>query len=127
MGIVLAVVGFGIVFGAMTQYFLTINQERVPTEVRPHVIVLSVGSALSAVAVALSPTWAVILLGVFSVSVGALLLYILSIRRLPLGALTAVVGEPMPEFAAPDQDGAPFSLKSLRGQRVMVKFFRGSW
>jgi len=34
-----------------------------------------------------------------------------------------VVGEAAPEFEAPDQDGAPFRLSSLRGSPVVLYFY----
>jgi thioredoxin-dependent peroxiredoxin len=33
------------------------------------------------------------------------------------------VGEPAPEFEAPDQDGRPFRLSSLRGSPVVLYFY----
>lgn len=33
------------------------------------------------------------------------------------------VGDKLPKFAAPTQDGAPFSSDSLRGQRVVLYFY----
>ena len=56
-----------------------------------------------------------------------LMLSLLGLRRLPDGALIARVGAPMPPASALDERGRPFELASLRGQRVLFKFFRGSW
>jgi thioredoxin-dependent peroxiredoxin len=33
------------------------------------------------------------------------------------------IGDPAPEFTLPDQNGAPVSLSSLRGQRVVIYFY----
>jgi hypothetical protein len=38
-----------------------------------------------------------------------------------------VVGSPLPDFTAPDENGKPFELASLRGRPVLLKFFRGHW
>ncbi len=37
------------------------------------------------------------------------------------------VGGPILGFTAPDENGAPFSLASLAGKPVLLKFFRGHW
>ena len=35
--------------------------------------------------------------------------------------------EPAPDFTLNDQDGKPFTLRSLRGSRVVLVFYRGYW
>src|SRR5262245_38151241 len=37
------------------------------------------------------------------------------------------VGGPILDFTAPDADGRPFALASLRGRPYLLKFFRGHW
>jgi len=37
------------------------------------------------------------------------------------------VGEPLPDFTAPDENDQPFSLASLAGKPVLLKVFRGHW
>lgn len=37
------------------------------------------------------------------------------------------VGDPFTDFTAPDADGHPFTLSSLTGQPILLKFFRGHW
>jgi len=37
------------------------------------------------------------------------------------------VGGPILDFTAPDADGRPFQLSSLRGRPYLLKFFRGHW
>ena len=37
------------------------------------------------------------------------------------------VGAPLPDFTAPDENGKPFSIESLHGRPVLIKFFRGHW
>ena len=44
-------------------------------------------------------------------------------RRTP----TVAVGQPILDFTAPDADGRPFALASLRGRPYLLKFFRGHW
>lgn len=44
-------------------------------------------------------------------------------RRLP----AVRVGGPVLDFEAPDDQGRPFRLASLRGRPLLLKFFRGHW
>ena len=37
------------------------------------------------------------------------------------------VGSPLLDFTAPDENGKPFGLASLRGRPILLKFFRGHW
>lgn len=37
------------------------------------------------------------------------------------------VGLPLPSIVAPDPDGLPFDVASLRGHPVLIKLFRGHW
>lgn len=37
------------------------------------------------------------------------------------------VGDAIPEFRAIDDSGSPFDSASLKGSRVLLKFFRGHW
>jgi cytochrome oxidase Cu insertion factor (SCO1/SenC/PrrC family) len=37
------------------------------------------------------------------------------------------LGQPVPNFTAPDDDGEPFELASLTGNALLLKFFRGHW
>ena len=127
MALILAVIGFVMVNAAMTHYFMTIAKETVPEDVRPHAAVIVLGAATSVAAIGLSPGAATITLGVLSVAFAAFLLWLFAQRRLPDGTPIARVGEPMPILEAPDQDGKLVRLHDLKGRRVMLKFFRGSW
>jgi peroxiredoxin Q/BCP len=37
--------------------------------------------------------------------------------------MNLTIGDPAPDFTLPDQNGAPVSLASLRGQRVVIYFY----
>lgn len=37
------------------------------------------------------------------------------------------VGAPILDFTAPDHTGEPFTLSSLNGKPILMKFFRGHW
>jgi hypothetical protein len=127
MGPIIALAGFLITQGVISWYFTVINREKVPVSVGPFAGAILAGMALTAVAVALEPgVLTGTLLGLNGVMGGGIL-WLLTQRKLPDGELIAAVGQPMPPLSAPDNTGAPFVLASLKGRRVMLKFFRGSW
>ncbi len=46
---------------------------------------------------------------------------------LPKPQIASAQGKRAPNFALQDQDGKTVRLSSLRGQRVLLVFFRGTW
>jgi hypothetical protein len=50
-----------------------------------------------------------------------------TISRMPDQPAAVGVGDTAPDFTAPDADGTSFTLSQLRGQPVLLKFFRGHW
>ena len=127
MALAIALVGFAVTHGVITWYFVVINKEKVPVNVGPFRAVILAGMALTTLALALQPGAATGALFGINAAMGVFILWLLTQRKLPDGDLIARTGEPMPAFAAPDHTGTPFDLASLKGKRVMVKFFRGSW
>jgi hypothetical protein len=123
----LAVAGLLITHGVITWYFIVINKEKVPVSVGPFAGVMVAGMLLSTLALQLGPDAVTGALFALNVAMGGGILLLLTQRKLPDGALIATVGEPMPALSAPDHTGTAFDLASLKGKRVMVKFFRGSW
>jgi cytochrome oxidase Cu insertion factor (SCO1/SenC/PrrC family) len=61
-----------------------------------------------------------------------LLLFLLSAllsssQVLPKPQIASAEGKPAPNFALKDENGKTFQLASLRGQRVLLLFYRGYW
>jgi hypothetical protein len=61
-----------------------------------------------------------------------LLLFLLSAlvtssQVLPKPQITSAEGKPAPNFVLKDENGKTFRLVSLRGQRVLLLFYRGYW
>jgi len=50
-----------------------------------------------------------------------------SSQVLPKPQITSAEGKPAPKFALKDESGKTFRLASLRGQRVLLLFYRGYW
>lgn len=123
----MALLGFLTVHVAIVGYFAVIAAEKTPERVWPLALTLLLGAGLSGAGLALAP-------GIWtgagfasSAGMAGFVLWLLTLRRLPDGALVVEVGDPMPALRATTDTGAPFDLTSMKRRRVMVKFFRGSW
>ena len=127
MGFFIGLSGFLIINGAMLHYLGLIGKEKVPVSLVPHSVIMLLGALSAVVGVALAGTGGTIAVAVLSVALTGGLLYLFSLAPLPDGELIARIGEPLPPLVAPDHDGHSFDVASLKGKRVMVKFFRGSW
>ena len=124
---ILASIGSVVAVVAAAHYLNTIATEQVPESVAPHSAAFALGAGLSLAGAVLSPGILSALIAAVGLSTGGLMLYLMRIRKLPDGELIAKVGAPMPPVQALDEHGAPFDLSSLKGKRILFKFFRGSW
>lgn len=90
---------------------------------------LGVSLALLALAVLqranVMPALPAILLG--DLSVVAVLVFLVDLRRLNRPSTKVAVGEPVPDFSARARDGSTFRLSNERGRSVLLCFLRGDW
>lgn len=126
-GIALGVVSFLLVAGSMALWARRIRQVRIPTDRRGFVACWVGGAALGVLALAQGPGWVggvpaglAAVAGIFF----SALVYI-SPQRVAEDAIR--VGESLRGFTAPDENGDEFSIASVAGKPVLLKFFRGHW
>ena len=62
-----------------------------------------------------------------AIAVGLFLPYTVSISEQILPPNAIRVGETIPAFSAPDEHGELFDSARLRGNPVLIKFFRAHW
>ena len=62
-----------------------------------------------------------------AVALGGTLLFFLSTGKQLNGSNAIKVGDRLPDFTAPDENGEPFDTNSLAGSAVVLKIFRGHW
>lgn len=62
-----------------------------------------------------------------AIAVAVLFMGLDRIAALPSPVPNAVIGEVVPDFTTLDSEGESFTLSSLRGRPVLLKFFRGHW
>ena len=130
----LAVVGGALaVMTSWVAYMATVPSGRVPARPTGHMIAQGSGTIAVIVGIAqalpagFDATLIALSVGSLPLVMGPLFFFLLSQRKTPIGKLTVKVGDPLPAFAAVDDHGEPFASESLRGKRVLLKFFRGQW
>jgi hypothetical protein len=100
---------------------------RLPKNRTPYLAFWLVAGVISLVSLTNSPGW----LGAIPASlalVGSLFfLFTAAISRQVLAANAIAPGQTIPEFTAPDENNEWFKSASLRGEPVLLKFFRGHW
>ena len=127
LAVALALAGFILVGGPVGYYFTTISREKVPVDPTRYNVTIALGVVVGLAGILLAPAATTGILGGVAVGLGGFFLWLMSMRHLPDGELVARLGEPLPALEAPDQDGDLVRLSDLKGQRVMLKLFRGSW
>jgi hypothetical protein len=88
---------------------------------------VAAGVGLGALAFAREPGLLGGLAAGLAVAVGGLFLLLQAFGGQARVTPAVAVGRPIPDFTAPDAEGHPFELASLRGRPFLLKFFRGHW
>ena len=133
MAIATSAIGFVAVMVAWISYLATIPSGKVPARPVGSIILQLAGMVAAASAVVWSfrdggsPGVAVVVPAVFALMMGSTFMYLLSLRKTPIGNLKVKVGEALLPFEATTSDGARFRTNSLAGKRTILKFFRGGW
>ena len=128
----LSVVSFVWVLVTVVAYFAQVPQGRVRPQVAGLVTRLLIGIGLAAAAVAWgirsdSAGPAVIVPALFATMLAAMVLWLLTQRKTPVGDLRVKVGDKFLAFGATTAEGARFHSDELANKRTLLKFFRGGW
>jgi hypothetical protein len=126
----LIMIGFTLILLTWVVYLAAIPREKVPARPVLHVVVMVFGliAMVTGLSSSLNPLDILaVVLGLSGIGLAALFLFLLTIARLPDGDLRVAVGDTMLAFAAPDSSGKVINSDDWRGQRILLKFFRGKW
>ncbi len=123
----LALLAFALVAATTVLWFARARQVRIPADRRGFVAAWLLGVALGVAALLRGAGWVAGPLAGVAVVVGSFLSFTVAISRQKVGPDAIRVGEKLREFTATDEEGRPFSLSSLAGRPVVLKFFRGHW
>lgn len=126
-GDALALAAVALAVGGWALWWRRIQRVDVPLKPWTYWIAMGASCLLAALAFASGTS----LVGGIGAALALLLagtyLALTQISGMPTTPMTLAAGQPAPDFTTPDSTGAPFTLSSLRGRPVLLKFFRGHW
>lgn len=120
--------GFVSVMVAWGTYLATIPGGTVPE--RPTAWVIATGGgALAAIAGLVwgAPGILGVVLASFAILMGGFFVFLIQLRKTPIGDIRVSVGDALLPFTATHSSGEPFHTDAFSGKRVLLKFFRGGW
>jgi len=127
LGNALAWLGFALVLAAGTLWVRRMNAVAIPESRGGFMAAFGAGAGLGVASFALgNGTLAAIAAGV-AIVLGGLMILLWAMGGHDDAPVAVTVGGPILDFTAPDENGAPFDLASLRGRPYLLKFFRGHW
>lgn len=88
---------------------------------------IAVGAVCAAAVLATGPGLAAGLLAGAALLLAAAWAVLGALAHQSRQAPAVAVGEPLPDFVAPDSRDEPFRIADLRGHPVLLKLFRGHW
>jgi hypothetical protein len=132
VAVVLSVTSFVWVMGVVVDYFRKIPAARVPANPIGLVLLLLAGIGLAVAALAWSYQTgslgvAVIAPAALAIMMASMILWLLTMRRTPVGDIKVKVGDKLLAFQATTSEGERFQTEELAGKRTLLKFFRGGW
>ncbi len=126
-GSVFIIVALGIVMGAAAAYWPQVKALRVPLRPVGYQAAMVLGMLLAIMGLVKDPGLLSGMAAALAILAGGSFLFVTLTSRLPDKLPSAGVGQPAPDFTARDADGKNFTLSSLKGRTVLLKFFRGYW
>jgi len=129
--VALAGAGFATVVTSWVTYMATVPSGKVPLRPYRHFAVQAVGAGLAITGIATGATAGGALLPTLvaapALTLAGLFGWLYSQRATPVGRLQVAIGDAVRPFTALTPEGDTFDVASLRGRRVLLKFFRGHW
>jgi len=123
----LAILGLSLVSVSWLHYLWLIPQERVPARPIIHTALMTAGLIFSVGAPWVDASLLSAGLGVVTAPLAFLFFYLLTQARLPDTEIAVTVGDELLGFTATDPSGVAVGPAEWRGERVLLKFFRGGW
>jgi hypothetical protein len=126
-GLILGLLALALLVQAGLVWMRSIRELRTG-ERRPLVLVVVVaGVGLGVLAFARGPGWIGGIAAGLAVGLGGLFLLLQVLAQQSRRTPAVALGREVLDFTAPDAEGQPFALSSLRGRPYLLKFFRGHW
>ena len=127
VGTALGLLALAVAVLAVAQWSRQINQVAIPENRAAFVVLFLSAAALGVGAFVAGTRWYGAVAAVPAIFLGLLLPFTMAISQQEVGARAIQVGDTIPHFTAVDDGGQDFDSDSLRGQPVLMKFFRAHW
>ena len=123
----LALAALALAIGCTRVWFGQAQSVTLPADRTFFVLVWLSAAALAITALVMKAGWFGRIVSVPALVIGLFLPFTVSISEQVLPPGTIQVGDAMPSFSAPDDTGQVFDSERLRGNPVLIKFFRAHW
>ncbi len=127
VGTTLGLLAFAVAAVTVALWFRQINQVDIPENRGAFVCFFLTAAALGVGAFVARARWFGGVAAVLAIIIGSFFPFSVAISRQEVVANGIRVGGTIPHFKAVDDQGELFDSKSLDGQLVLMKFFRGHW
>jgi hypothetical protein len=126
-GTVTGVLALAIALAAGTVWFRRALAVNLPKDRTGFVVAMVGAVALGIAAFVQGAGWIGGVPAGVAILIGAFFLLTVAVGDQKGGSGRFHLGQPVPNFTAPADDGTPFELASLTGNPLLLKFFRGHW
>ena len=126
-GNVLSIVALGLNMGNGAVYWPKVKALRVPLRPVGHQAVMVLGIVLAVMAFWRGVGLVGGIAAILALLAGGMFLFFTLTSRVPRKEPSVAVDQPALNFTTMDADGSHFTLSSLIGTPVLLKFFRGGW
>ncbi len=126
-GTKLGLLAFAVALGCAVLWFYQARAVDLPENRTAFVVVFLTAAALGVAALVKGAGWAGRIAAVVAIFIGTLLPFTVGVSRQEVASNAIRVGDTIPSFSAPDDRGELFDSERLRGNPVLIKFFRAHW
>ncbi len=127
LGTKLGLLALGVALGCAFLWFYLARQVDIPENRTAFVVGFLGAAALGIAALIKGAGWMGRIAAVVAIFIGLLLPFTVGISQQEVPSNAIRVGDTIPNFSAPDDHGELFDSKRLRGNPVLIKFFRAHW
>ena len=126
-GTAIALISLLLILSTGFVWFRRAMAVRLPENRSAFVAAMALSAVLGVLAFVVGVDWLGGVAAGVSIFLGSFLLFSVSISAQKGGSGAFHVGQPVPDFSAPNDAGDLFQLSSLAGKPLLLKFFRGHW
>ena len=123
----IALVALPLAIACTMLWFRAAGAVELPENRSLYVIVWLTAAALGLFSFFRGINWYAVPVALGAMLLGAFLPYTVSISAQAVDSDSIQVGDMLPAFAGPDDQGVVFDSADLRGKPVLIKFFRAHW